>query len=1084
VESYGNGISNAITDGINRQVGESANLHEVEKIMDASAVLGLALGIRRGMGPTHRLAFVITALLAAAPLLAQNAELSGLITDPSGLAVAGARVVVQSADTAATRTVSTNQQGEYSVPALLPGPYNIAIEANGFKTLHQNGVVVEVDQRARLDFALTVGSNTETIAVQGSAPLLNASDASVSTLIANQFVENLPLNGRSFSSLIDLTPGVVLSSANQYEGGQFSVNGQRPDANYFLVDGVSANLGNAGSGSLLGQGGAGQLPATSAFGGTSNLVSLDALEEFRIQTSTFAPEYGRTPGAQISVVTKSGTNAFHGAAFDYFRNDKLDANDWFANVNGLARPELRQNDFGGVLGGPIRKDKLFFFGSYEALRVRQPQVADTFVPSLVSRRNAPAAVQPLLNAFPLPNGRDLGGGTAAFSASYSDPSTLNSSGLRIDYLPLQRVTIFARYSDAPSSLDLRAGSYAYNTISALQYRTQSLTSGSNQAIASRLTNELRFNYSRSRANNFRTLDNFGGAQPPAGSELFPPFASPQNSAFFFNAGSGLVFSAGKAGDNLERQINLTDNVSYVIGAHQLKFGLDYRRLNSEAGPVPYQLQYAFNSLSNVLVNIVPNAQVLSRTADVQLVFSNWSLFAQDNWKATRTLTITYGLRWEYNAAPSSPNGTLPFTVTQVNNLATMTLAPPGTPLWLPQNDDFAPRLGVAWQPLPSLVLRGGAGIFYDLGYSSVANGETAFPYVQTKTIPKTSFPLSASQAAPPPFTTAPPAGLMAVVDPNHVLPRTYEWNVALERAFGKADVLTVTYLGAAGRKLMRRDLYNAANPNFSGMLNVLWNGSDSSYEALQAQFRHRLAHGLQTLFSYSWAHAIDDASSDAYPINLPANYAPLSQERASSDYDIRHTFSGAVSYSIPAPGSGIGKTIFGNWSTDSIVYARSAPPVNVVTGLSASPLGQLATGATGGPRPNLASGVPLWIANPDVAGGREISPAAFPIPSTAVQGDLGRNALRGFGATQVDLTLRRQFQLRERLSLQARADLFNVLNHPNFGPPTNYMSSPLFGQSTQMLGASLGSGGQNGGLNPLYQIGGPRSAQLALKLLF
>jgi hypothetical protein len=292
-------------------------------------------------------------LMAVAPLLAQNAELSGLVTDPSSLAVPGARVVVQSADTGATRTVSSNQQGEYSVPALLPGPYNITIEANGFKTVHENGVVVEVDQRARLDFALTVGSNADTITVQGSAPLLNTSDASVSTLIRNQFVENMPLNGRSFSSLIDLTPGVVLTSANFYDQGQFSVNGQRPDANYFLVDGVAANMGT--SASNLGQGGAGQLPATSAFGGTSNLVSLDALEEFRIQTSTFAPEYGRTPGAQISVLTKSGTNTFHGTAFEYFRNDKLDANDWFANRNALARPELRQNDFGGVLGGQSRK---------------------------------------------------------------------------------------------------------------------------------------------------------------------------------------------------------------------------------------------------------------------------------------------------------------------------------------------------------------------------------------------------------------------------------------------------------------------------------------------------------------------------------------------------------------------------------------------------------------------------------------------------------------------------------------------------------------------------------------------------------
>jgi hypothetical protein len=1057
--------------------------------MDASAIITLFTSCVRLRLPAVRLASFVTAfamaLLAASPLLAQNAELSGLISDPAGLAVPGARVVVQSSGTSAARTVSSNGRGEYSVPALLPGPYNITVEANGFKTVHQNGVVVEVDQRARLDFALTVGSNTETITVQGNAPLLNTSDASVSTLISNQFVENMPLNGRSFSSLIDLTPGVVLIPSNQTEQGQFSVNGQHPDANYFLVDGVSANLGSAGNGINLGQSGSGQLPATSALGGTSSLVSLDALEEFRIQTSTFAPEYGRTPGAQISVVTKSGTNTFHGTAFEYFRNDKLDANDWFANASRLARPELRQNDFGGVLGGPIVKNKLFFFGSYEGLLVRQPEVADTFVPSLATRQDAPAAVQPLLNAYPLPNGPNLSNGTAGFAASYSNPATLDSSGIRIDYLPLQKMTIFGRYSDAPSTLAQRAfNGFADSNVENIKYRYQSLTLGSNQALTPRLTNEFRFNYSRSRVNTFLALDNFGGAVPPPDSVLYPSFVSPSDANFVFYPGPGLEYFTGRLGDNVQQQINVTDNVSRIVGAHQIKAGLDYRRLNPQNGLVAYQTEIEFLSLSNALANTLPEAVINSRTADLQMVFSSWSLFAQDTWKATRTLTVTYGLRWEYNGAPTSPNGTLPFTVTQVNNFATMALAPQGTPLWHPQKDDFAPRLGLAWQPLPNLVFRAGAGIFYDLGYSAVSNGTSAFPFVQEKIVLNTAFPLSAADAAAPTFTTAPPAAFMVVVDPHHVLPRTYEWNAAVERTFGKADVLTVTYLGAAGRKLMRQDIYDAPNPNFTAEFEVMSNDADSSYNALQTQYRHRFSHGLQALLSYTWAHSIDDASSDVNPVNLPAGDAALSDERGSSDYDIRHTFSGAVSYNIPAPGDGIWKAIFGNWGTDSIVYARSAPPVNVVTGLNPFPLGQLETGANGAARPNLVSGVPLWIANPNVAGGREINPAAFTIPTGAVQGDLGRNALRGFGATDVDLTVRRQFRIHERLALQARADLFNIFNHPNFGPPINYMSSPQFGQSTQMLGASLGAGGQNGGLNPLYQLGGPRSAQLALKLLF
>ena len=1040
--------------------------------------------------PKRRIAIVggmayafAAALIAPAPLLGQSAEISGFINDPSGAAVPAARVVVESNQTGARRAVLSNQLGEYTVSALAPAAYQISIEANGFKTTRQSGIVLEVDQRARLDFTLTIGSATETITVEGSAPLLNASDGSVSTVIGNRFIENMPLNGRSFSSLIDLTPGVVLTPTSLYDQGQYSVNGQRPDANYFMVDGVSANLGNAGSGSSLFQGGAGQLPSTNAFGGMSNLVSLDALQEFRIQTSTFAPEFGRTPGAQVSVVTRSGNNEYHGTAFEYFRNDKLNANDWFANAKSIARPALRQNDFGGVLGGPIRKDKLFFFGSYEGLRVRQPHVANTYVPDLDARRSAPAAVQPLLNAFPLPNGPELGNRTAAFSAGYSDPSSLDAGSIRIDYLPTQRVTLFGRYSNAPSSINVRGGTInEYSNIQNTQYGSQVLTIGSNQAPTPRLTNEARVNYSHSSASGNFTIDGFAGAVPPPDSVLFPSFASRQNAYFIFSGDStphGLRFGFGKLGNNWQRQINVTDNISWVFGAHQLKFGVDYRRITSKAGIYGYNLAALFSNLSNVLANTMPAASVVSRNDDVQLVFTNLSLFVQDTWKPVRALTVTYGLRWEYNAAPGSPNGTLPFTVTQVSNLATMTIAPRGTPLWHAQKDDFAPRLGIAWQARPNLVFRAGAGIFYDLGYSEVSDSAGAWPWVQSKIVTNTSFPLSAADATPPAFSTSPPVAYLAVVDPNHVLPRTYEWNAAAERSLGKSDVVTITYAGAAGRKLMRQDLYNAPNPNFTGEFDLMRNGASANYNALQAQYRHRFARRIQALLSYTWSHSIDNVSSDGVYANVPPG---ASSDRGSSNYDIRQTFSGAVSYNIPAPRAEIWRSILGGWSTDSIIYARTAPPVNVVTGQNT--FGTYLSSANSVQRPNVVAGVPLWISDPNVADGKRINKAAFTVPVGVVQGNLGRNVLNGFGATEVDLTLRRQFKLYERLSLQVRADFFNLFNHPNFGPPTNYMTSPLFGQATQMLGASLGAGGQTGGLNPLYQIGGPRSAQLALKVVF
>ena len=210
------------------------------------------------------------------------------------------------------------------------------------------------------------------------------------------------------------------------------------------------------------------------------------------------------------------------------------------------------------------------------------------------------------------------------------------------------------------------------------------------------------------------------------------------------------------------------------------------------------------------------------------------------------LTITYGLRWEYSGAPSSPNGTLPYTVNQVDNFATMTVAPQGTALWHPQKHDFAPRLGIAWQARPNLVFRAGAGIFYDLGYSNVADGAGAWPFSQSKTLANLSFPLSAANASPPPFSTTPPVSYLAIVDPNHLLPRTYEWNASIERSLGRADVVNVTYAGAGARKLMRQDLYRAPNPSFTGEFDVMRNGASASYNALQAQFRHRFAHGLQS----------------------------------------------------------------------------------------------------------------------------------------------------------------------------------------------------------------------------------------------
>src|ERR1700722_7851273 len=340
-----------------------------------------------------------------------SASLTGRVTDPSQALIADAKVDAIRAGTNIRYEAVTNSSGEYYFSNLPPGSYRIEVEKSGFKKLIKPDVMLHVQDALAIDFAMTLGAASENVTVVAGAPLVNAESGTVSTVVDQNFVENLPLNGRSFQTLIQLTPGVVVTATAFDDQGQFSVNGQRADANYFTVDGVSANFGVTGYSPMV-QSASGALPALSAAGGTNSLVSVDAMQEFRIQTSSFAPEFGRTPGGQISIVTRSGTNAFHGTLFDYFRNDALDAKDWFTNFNGLPKPEERQDDFGGVLGGPVRKNKTFFFFSYEGLRLRQPSTQETSVPDAASRLRAPASMQPFLNAFPMPNGPHVGFGLA------------------------------------------------------------------------------------------------------------------------------------------------------------------------------------------------------------------------------------------------------------------------------------------------------------------------------------------------------------------------------------------------------------------------------------------------------------------------------------------------------------------------------------------------------------------------------------------------------------------------------------------------------------------------------------------------
>lgn len=1029
----------------------------------------------------HCLLLVALALNFSGVAMSQTAELSGMVKDPSQAAIPSATVAVLNEDTGIKRSTATSDQGYYTVPFLQPGNYKVTVQAPGFQTVSRAGIKLEVGQSARIDFAMPVGALEQSITVEAGAPLIQADSVSVGTVVNRQFVENLPLNGRSFHALIELTPGVVLTKTGFNSQGQFAVNGQRANANYFMVDGVSANVGVSG-GNAPNQHAGGSLPALTAFGGTNNLASVDALQEFQIQTSSYAPEFGRTPGAQVSIVTRSGTNQFRGTLFNYFRNDALDANDWFANSRRLRKPPMRQNDFGGVLGGPILKNRTFFFFSYEGLRLRQPETTIITVPSTNARQTAPAPMKPFLNAFPVPNGPSLGNEFSEFAASYSNPSSLNATGIRVDHTLRGKLTLFGRYNHAPSGIDQRF--VALSTMLFGRVNSDTLTAGATWVISPQVINDFRGNWSQTEGGSHTLLDDFGGAVPPPDSLLFPPSRSRRDALYSFGilGGTTPLLFVGQNVNNLQRQVNFIDNLSFVRGTHQLKFGVDYRWLSPLFGIRNYSQQAIFNGVTGALTGRALQVQITSNEVVPVFLFTNFSAFSQDTWKVTPRLTFTYGLRWEYNPPLSEKHGNVPYAVTGLDDPATMRLAPKGTPVWSATYDNFAPRVGVAyklWQG-GGTVFRGGFGVFYDLGNSQAANaaGWNVFPYGRTKNLLGVPYPLDAASAAPLPFGLDPPYGQMYVFKPNLKLPYSIQWNLAVEQSLGSNQTVSASYVAAAGRRLLRQELLASPNPNFTQVY-VTSNAATSDYHALQLQFRRRLSRGLQALLSHTWSKSLDNVSDDS-SLNIPGAKINLRQERGPSDFDMRHSFTAALSYNIPTPAWGgfASRAVLHGWSLDTLVRARSATPITVVTGTDV-----LRVGLTGVSRSDLVSGVPVWLDDFTVAGGKRINRAAFSVP-TGRQGTLGRNALRGFGVSQMDFSIRRQFRLTERFSLQARADVFNVFNHPNFADPGNRLNNPLFGLSTQMLGRSLGTGGLTGGFSPLYQVGGPRSSQLALKLQF
>ena len=1035
-----------------------------------------------------QIAFVlILVVLTAFPLFAQspNGTINGLVLDPANQAITGADVLVINDVTGVKFSTRTNDNGIYVVPNLPPGPYRLQVSKPGFKTLIKPDIVLNIQDALSINFTLPVGAAFDSVTVEAGAPLINTESAAVGTVVNHNFVSTLPLNGRSFNTLLQLTPGVTIapSSADNGSPGQFSISGQRTDSNYFTIDGVSANFGVSPGVGGLSQSGTGNAQAFSALGGTSSLVSVDALQEFRIETSSEAPEFGRASGGQVMLTTRSGTNDLHGGVFEYFRNTVMDANDWFAEAAGKARAPEHHNDFGAFLGGPIWRNRTFYFLSYEGARLDVPQTGLDQVPSAYARSIAPASLLPLLNAFPQPDDRTIVPGlyTSRFTGSYPDLATLNAGSIRVDHYLNGRVSIFARYNDAPSNtIGRNVNLYTLSTSTSQIVNTQTLTVGVSLLVNPNTTNVFRGNYSVQDANLTSSLDTFGGAMPPGAANLDGGLNPADTYAYFYPFDANLAAS-GPQGQNRARQINFVDDLEHTKGTHQLKFGADYRAIFLDVTPARNSLTQTVTSVQDFL-NTGQVALSAETAIPAQLYSQALSLFAQDTWKATPRLTLTFGVRWEWNPAPSARGKTTLAAWENTNNPGQIALALLGTPLWDTTLSNFAPRLGIVYSLTKSgnFVVRVGGGTFYDLSLGSSAQLAVSFPNIASAQYPGVSAPMSNGAQYVPTVSLQPPYSFVAGVARDLKLPRSYQWNLALERAFGQKQAISVTYVGQAGRSLLRQEALYQPNTNFSSEFVLTRNDAFSNYHALQLQFRKTFVSSFQALLNYTWSHSLDNSSNDAV-VGLSDTVISAARDYASSDFDSRQSFSGGFSYAIPAAGGNLFfSSLTRDWSVEGIVVARTGFPFNaVVVGTSPDPGGIVRT------RADRVPGQPLWIAAPGAPGGKMLNynpvtmTGAFQVPSTTRQGTEGRNDIPGFGMTQIDLSISRKFPLWERLNLQFRADAFNVLNHPNFTNPLGYIQfGDVYLQSNQMLNQGLG------GLSPIFQQGGPRSLQLSLRLAF
>lgn len=1052
---------------------------------------------------------IVLALLATvASAQSFRGSIRGKVTDPSGSVIAGAKVAAKNTGTGLSREATTGDDGGYVLAELPAGVYTVTAQAAGLSPAAMN-IQVNVGLDTTANFDLTkVEQRQEQLDVTAQAPVIETTRDVLGQVVEQELVTELPLNGRDFGKLVALTPGTTVDpsgvAGTQGGFGQFNVNGNRDRSNNYTLDGTDNNDPFFNN-SALNQTGIGGAPAS--------LLPIEAIEEFNLQ-SQFAAEYGRNSGSVVNIITRSGTNRLHGSAFEFFRNSALDARNVF---NTESRKSVFQNnDFGVAIGGPIVKDRTFFFGAYEGQRER---VGSDFL-LLVPRQDQIAEARSIAEEI---NGGVINPGLDAVLAFYpqSDTNQIasvvrdkndgNNLIVKLDHSLSDNELLTGRYAFSQSDQVFPFGSPGgFGTGSRLAdfaqtspARVQVLSASLLSTLGPSKINEIRFGYSRYRT----SFSSLNANYDPVANGLNLGTAKLGLPEFDFSG----IENLGAIGFSVPRgrtsqTYQILDNFTWLRGKHTLKFGGEFRRAsienfndNLERGI--FQFTAGIGLSEDPIVDSLANfytggsqddcfcSFVLVDTGNTQRTTYNngFSFFAQDDYRILPTLTLNLGLRWEYFGPLSEKDNLL-------SNLAPDgTLAMVGTHgldgIYDRDLNNFSPRLGFAWSVLKDTVVRGGYGVYYDYvpQHLQIANFTSSAGLATNPIGPKAVLPMNFDPSAfngtnldpTIPILTVNTEGPYSIFATPRKFPNPYtqNWNLNGQQRFAENASVEVGYVGSKGTRLIRLTDANepdadgeVPNDNF-GTIDVLEPISSSTYHALQTTLRIQNSHHISGFASYNWSKSLDDASDgiDFAPgVAFPQDPGNLRAEHGPSSFDTRHRFTAAINYNLPS-WQALGK--FGSgWQLNWIVSLQSGRPIPIVTVNDSS--GRFYFNQ----RPNVAPGVDPIIHNWSPSTGY-LNVNAFSQPDFGSFGNLGRNSIYGPGYKNLDFSITKQTQIAEHLGLQLRAEFFNILNHPNFAQP-NHNVDPGFsgGELTQTPDVAQTNPGLGGG--------GPRVIQLGLKLVF